>query len=77
MSGLRPLSSEDVLRALKRAGFEVIRQRGSHMRLKHPDGRVVTVPRHREIGRGLLRKIIRDAELSVEEFLKLLSGSNQ
>ena len=73
MSELRPLRSEDVLRALKCAGFETMRQRGSHVRLKHPDGRVVTVPMHKkEIGRGLLRKIIRDAELSVDEFLSLL-----
>ena len=72
MSELRPLRSEEVLRALKRAGFETMRQRGSHVRLKHPDGRVVTVPMHKEIGRGLLRKIIRDAELSVDEFLALL-----
>jgi len=72
MSKLRPLHSEDVLRALKRAGFEIIRQRGSHVRLKHEDGRTVTVPMHKEIGRGLLRKIIRDAELSVDEFLALL-----
>ncbi|HEC34846.1 MAG TPA: type II toxin-antitoxin system HicA family toxin [Chloroflexi bacterium] len=72
MSPLRPLRSEEVLRALKRAGFEVIRQRGSHLRLRHPDSRVVTVPAHREIGRGLLRKIIRDAELSVDKFLELL-----
>jgi len=64
MNKLRPLHSEDVLRALRHAGFEMIRQRGSHVRLKHPDGRVVTVPMHKEIGRGLLRKIIRDAELS-------------
>ena len=72
MSELRPLRSEEVLRALKRAGFETMRQRGSHVRLKHPDGRVVTVPMHKEIGWGLLRKIIRDAELSVDEFLALL-----
>jgi len=44
------------------------------VRLRHPDGRVVTVPIHpgKEIGRGLLRKILRDAELSVDEFLALL-----
>ena len=74
MSQLRPLRPEEVLRALKRAGFEKIRQRGSHVRLRHPDGRVVTVPIHpgKEIGRGLLRKILRGAELSVDEFLALL-----
>ena len=72
MNKLRPLHSEDVLRALRHAGFEMIRRRGSHVRLKHPDGRVVTVPMHKEIGRGLLRKIIRDAELSVDEFFAFL-----
>ena len=74
MNQLRPLRPEELLRALKRAGFEKTRQRGSHVRLLHPDGRVVTVPIHpgKEIGRGLLRKILRDTELSVDEFLTLL-----
>jgi len=42
--------------------------------MKHPDGRVVTIPVHsgQDIGRGLLRKILRDAELTWEEFLELL-----
>lgn len=73
MSVLRPTEPEEVIRALERAGFAIVRQRGSHVRLGHADGRVVTVPVHpgREIGRGLLRKILRDAELSVEEFLSL------
>ena len=58
----------------KKAGFQAIRQKGSHVRLKHPDGRVVTVPVHpeRDIGRGLLRKVIRDAELTRDEFMALL-----
>jgi predicted RNA binding protein YcfA (HicA-like mRNA interferase family) len=52
-----------------------MRQRGSHVRLRHSDGRVVTVPVHsgQDIGKGLLRKILRDAELSREEFINLLS----
>ena len=52
----------------------MIRQKGSHARLRHPDGRVVTVPLHsgKDIGRGLLRKILRDAELSRDEFIALL-----
>jgi predicted RNA binding protein YcfA (HicA-like mRNA interferase family) len=59
---------------LEKAGFEAVRQRGSHVRLRHSDGRVVTVPVHagQDIGRGLLRKILRDADLSPEEFLELL-----
>ncbi len=74
MSKLRALKSSEVLAALGRAGFQPVRQRGSHVRLRHPDGRVVTVPEHgpQDIGRGLLRKILRDAELTPDQFLKLL-----
>jgi len=74
MNRLRPLRADEVLQALQRAGFMIVRQRGSHIRLKHSDGRVVTVPAHsgHEIGRGLLRKILRDAEFSWEEFLAFL-----
>ncbi len=74
MSKLRALKSSEVLSALTRAGFQRVRQRGSHVRLRHPDGRVVTVPEHgsQDLGRGLLRKILRDADLSVDEFLNLL-----
>jgi predicted RNA binding protein YcfA (HicA-like mRNA interferase family) len=54
---------------LEKIGFEVARTRGSHVFLKHPDGRVTTVPLHagETIGPGLLRAILRDVELSVEE----------
>jgi predicted RNA binding protein YcfA (HicA-like mRNA interferase family) len=68
------LKSGEVLAALARAGFQPVRQKGSHVRLRHADGRVVTVPQHgdRDVGRGLLRKILRDAEMSVDDFLALL-----
>ena len=68
------LKAGDVIRALEKAGFVRVRQRGSHARFRHPDGRVVTVPVHpgQDIGRGLLRKILRDAELTLQEFLNLL-----
>ena len=74
MPRLPVLKATDLKRALEKAGFQVIRQRGSHVRMKHPDGRVVTVPVHpgRDIGRGLLRKVIRDAELMRDEFIALL-----
>ena len=74
MSRLPILKGEEVIRALENAGFQVVRQKGSHARLKHPDGRVTTVPIHagRDIGRGLLRKILRDAERTREAFLDLL-----
>jgi len=63
-----------VVRALERAGFVLVRQRGSHVFLRHPDGRATVVPVHKgeDLGRGILRQILRDAELTREEFLELL-----
>ena len=74
MPRLPAIKARELIAALERAGFEFVRQKGSHVRLQHPDGRVVTVPVHsgQDIGRGLLRKILRDAELSREDFLNLL-----
>jgi predicted RNA binding protein YcfA (HicA-like mRNA interferase family) len=74
MSSLRLLPARTVFKALKKAGFQMIRQRGSHTIWKHPDGRTTVVPVHsgEPIGRGLLRKIISDMELTVSEFLELI-----
>ena len=75
MPKLPTVKAERLIAVLEKVGFEVIRQRGSHVRLKHSDGRVVTVPVHsgQDIGKGLLRKILRDAELSRKEFIDLLN----
>jgi len=74
MTRLPSLTGEQVVKALGKAGFQVLRQRGSHVYLKHPDGRATVVPVHKgeSVGRGLLRKIMQDADLSRDEFLKLL-----
>jgi predicted RNA binding protein YcfA (HicA-like mRNA interferase family) len=72
MSKLPTLKGEELVKILEDMGFKKVRQRGSHVRLKHPDGRVTTVPIHkgRDIPKGLLRKIIReDLGITVEEFL--------
>ena len=71
MTRLPVLKGDQIVRALERHGFLVTRQRGSHVRLVHPDGRVVTVPIHagQDVGRGLLQKILRDAELRAEDLL--------
>jgi len=64
-----------LIRALKKAGIEEQRQRGSHLHLKRDsDGKRVTVPVHkgRSIPTGTLRAILRDADISVETFLELL-----
>jgi predicted RNA binding protein YcfA (HicA-like mRNA interferase family) len=64
-----------LVRALKRAGFEEQRQRGSHLHLRRAsDGKRVTVPVHqgRTMPVGTLRAILRDADISVDEFRELL-----
>jgi len=74
MSRLARLTGGEVIAALEKAGFLVARVKGSHHRLRHPDGRVTTVPVHGPeiIGPGLLSRILRDCELSREAFEALL-----
>lgn len=74
MTRLPRAKGREVVRALQRAGFSVERTRGSHVFLKHPDGRVTSVPVHsgETLGPGLLRAILRDVEMSVEELVALL-----
>ncbi len=66
------ISGKELIRLLEKLGFEVIRINGSHHRLKHPDGRVTTVPVHKneDLPKGLVRKIIReDLEMNFDEFV--------
>ncbi len=68
MSGLPVVSGAQLIRALERLGWDVVRQRGSHVRLRHPERRTfLVVPLHRELKRGTLRGILRDADLTVDE----------
>ena len=71
---LRPIPAKKIIKLLNKIGFEVVRQRGSHVILKHLDGRVTVIPVHsgEDIGRGLLSKIIKDTRITREQFLKLL-----
>ena len=65
------VSGAEVIRVLQRFGYRVVRQKGSHVRLRNEvDARrlPVTVPLHREIAFGTLRRILRDAQVTVEEF---------
>lgn len=73
MSRLPTVSGEEVVRALQRAGFEIRGQRGSHVKLRKSEATVV-VPVHggRDIRRGTLRGILRDAGLTSEDFVSLL-----
>jgi predicted RNA binding protein YcfA (HicA-like mRNA interferase family) len=74
MTRLPRLKAKEVIRALRRAGFEVVRIRGSHHYLRHPDGRVTLIPVHAGeiVGPGLLSSILRDVEMSPDEFRALL-----
>ena len=71
---LPALKARDIMRVLHLLGFEQIRQKGSHVFFQHPDGRTTLVPRHdgEDIGRGLLRQILREIEITPEEFLEYL-----
>ncbi len=71
---LRMLKARDVMRALRLIGFKAIRQSGSHVFFQHLDGRTTLVPHHggEDIGRGLLRQILKEIELSPEEFTRYL-----
>jgi len=70
MTNWPTLKSSDIAKGLKKAGFQLVRQKGSHARFEHEDGRATTVPIHagQDVGRGLLKKILRDIEMSFEEF---------
>ena len=70
------ISGREAVRAFQRLGYEVVRQRGSHIRLRHrqdPQRQPLTVPDHDTLKPGLLRRLIRDAQLDVEGFLELLN----
>ena len=72
MSKLPVLSGREIVKILDKIGYREIRQRGSHIRLICQNRKSITVPNYKIISKGLLRKILRDAEISREEFLKLL-----
>jgi len=72
MGNIPVLKPQEVLRLLERMGFVVVRQRGSHIQLRHEDGRATTVPMHkgRDISPSLLRKIASDIRLTIDELLR-------
>ncbi|MBI2858154.1 MAG: type II toxin-antitoxin system HicA family toxin [Chloroflexi bacterium] len=72
MPRLPVVSGDDFAKALRKIGYALDHIEGSHMILLHPSGRRLSVPRHAELGRGLLRALIRDAGLNRQEFTRLL-----
>lgn len=71
MGNIPVLKPQEVLRILEALGFIIVRQKGSHIQLRHEDGRATTVPMHkgRDLAPGLLRKIASDVSLTVDELL--------
>jgi predicted RNA binding protein YcfA (HicA-like mRNA interferase family) len=71
---LPSVTARQVIRVLEATGFERIRQSGFHVTFRHPDGRwtIVSIHPGKTIHRGTLRKILRDADLTIEQSLELL-----
>ena len=75
MSKLPVISGEITVKCFEKLGYVVVRQKGSHIRMWHKSDRSkkpLTIPKHKVLGKGLLRRLLRDAEISVEEFRELL-----
>jgi predicted RNA binding protein YcfA (HicA-like mRNA interferase family) len=64
------LSGKEVLAALKRLGFVEVHRKGSHVKMRHTDGRVIVFPFHDEVDRYTLKGALRDADIEVPEFLQ-------
>ena len=72
---LPTVSGRETIKVLQRIGYQIVRQRGSHIRLRdetNPNHLPLTVPDHRTLKPGLLRKILRDADLATDKFIVLL-----
>jgi predicted RNA binding protein YcfA (HicA-like mRNA interferase family) len=74
MSRTPRVSGQELIAALGKAGFSVLRVKGSHHFLRHEDGRSTVVPAHsgETIGAGLLHKILRDCQLTTNQLTELL-----
>jgi predicted RNA binding protein YcfA (HicA-like mRNA interferase family) len=75
MSNQKIYTGKELLSILLGIGFEVIRIKGSHHYLRHPDGRATVVPVHvgETIGKGLFGKILRDIDITREDFNSLFN----
>lgn len=64
------LSGRQVVKTPERLGFIEVHRKGSHVKMKHADGRMIVFPFHDEIDRFTLKGALRDAEVELEEFMK-------
>ena len=72
MTRLPVVNSKTMEKVLLRLGFQPVRQKGSHIFYRHPDGRTTTLPHHSgtDLARPLIREILREIELTPEQFIK-------
>ena len=75
MSKFEPVKAGKIIKILDHLGFVSVHQKGSHLIMKHVDGRIAVIPIHsdEEIGRGILQEIIQGAKITREEFIDLLN----
>jgi len=74
MAKLPLINAKELIKILEKIGFKIIRQKGSHIFLRHNDGRTTVIPNHpgEKLDRGLLNKILKkDIQISREDFEKL------
>jgi len=71
VSRLPVCSGADAVKAFAAVGYTLDHQTGSHIILRHPSGRRLTVPNHRELAKGTLRALLREAGLTKEQFAEL------
>jgi predicted RNA binding protein YcfA (HicA-like mRNA interferase family) len=74
-SKLPVISGKDAVKTFTKLGYTTLRKKGSHIRMEHTTDKSkkkITIPDHKTLGKGLLRKILRDAEITVEEFNQTL-----
>ena len=76
IDAINPLPARKVIRALENIGFRQIRQKGSHLFMRHPDGRTTLITIHpgERIGKRMIRKIINDAELTRDKRFDLIAA---
>ncbi len=76
MSTLRLIDARKMEKLLFDLGFDKVRQKGSHAFYRHPDGRTTTVPHHsgRILARPLIREILREIDISIDEYNEWLDG---
>ena len=76
MDKIKPLPAKKVIKALEKIGLQQIRQKGSHLFMRHPDGSttIITVHPGEDVGKGMIRKIINDAKITRDKWLELIEN---